>query len=70
MPDVTVATIHVKAGDPGGLGLAKAAIDRVATINSPRARQRLLPLANALNARPNKEARELARIARQAATMA
>jgi hypothetical protein len=62
------ATIHVQAGEPRGLGMAKSAIDAVALLHSQRARERLVPLAAALGSRPGSDHRELARIARQIAT--
>lgn len=61
------ATIHVRAGEPRGLAMAKTAIDTVARQRSVRARERLAPLADALEARPGSDARELARTARQVA---
>jgi len=63
------ATIYVQAGEPRGLGMAKSAIDSVAPLHSVRARERLIPLAEALEARPGSDHRELARIARQVAAM-
>ncbi|MDQ3760573.1 MAG: hypothetical protein M3460_02390 [Actinomycetota bacterium] len=65
---VLLATIHVRASEPGGLGLAHGAIAGVAKLSSIRARQRLEPLLAALEARPRSNARELARMARQVAT--
>lgn len=70
MASVTLATIHVKAGEPDGIPLAKTAIDRVATLRSPRFRQRLTLLVAALEARPGSDAEELARQARQVAASA
>ncbi|MDQ4032176.1 MAG: helix-turn-helix transcriptional regulator [Actinomycetota bacterium] len=67
LADITFATIHVKAGEPDGLRLAKGAIDGAALLRSVRARERWLePLAAALEARRGSDARELARRARQA----
>jgi transcriptional regulator with XRE-family HTH domain/tetratricopeptide (TPR) repeat protein len=65
---VVLATIHVRAGEPDGLELAHDAITGVMKLSSLRARQRLNPLATALEARPGTDARELARTARQVAT--
>jgi hypothetical protein len=68
LANTTLATIHVKAGEPDGARLAKEAIDGVAVLRSVRARQRWLePLATALEARPGDDYRELARMARQVA---
>jgi hypothetical protein len=68
LADITLATIHVRAGEPDGLRLAKAAIDGAALLRSIRARERwLAPLADALEARSGADARELARMARQVA---
>jgi len=61
------ATIHIQAGEPRGLGMAKSAIDAAAPLHSARARERLMPLAEALEARPSSDHRELARMARQVA---
>ena len=69
LADITLATIHVQAGEPDGARLAKTAIDGVGLLQSLRARQHWLePLATALEARPGSDYRELARIARQVAT--
>ena len=65
---ITLATIHVRAGEPRGLVMAKSAIDAVALLRSGRARDRLVPLAAALEARPGSDYRELARMTRQVAT--
>ncbi|MFN2494296.1 MAG: hypothetical protein ABR608_00065 [Pseudonocardiaceae bacterium] len=60
------ATIHVTAGERQGLQLAHNAITDTARL-SVLARKQLLPLAEALEARPSTDARDLARMARQAA---
>jgi len=65
---ITLATIHVRAGEPRGLVMAKSAIDAVALLRSGRARDRLVPLAAALEARLGSDYRELARMTRQVAT--
>ncbi|MBV9141693.1 MAG: hypothetical protein JO115_12375 [Pseudonocardiales bacterium] len=65
---ILLATIHVRAGEPDGLKLAHNAITSVTKISSFRARQRLIPLAAALDARPSTDARELARAARYLTT--
>ncbi|MDQ4031121.1 MAG: hypothetical protein M3332_02155, partial [Actinomycetota bacterium] len=70
LADITLAAIHVRAGEPDGLRLAKGAIDGAALLRSVRARKRwLAPLADALDARTGGDARELARMARQVATV-
>jgi hypothetical protein len=65
---VTLAIIHVQAGEPSGLALAQKAVDGVALLRSVRARERLGPLVDALDARPGADARELASMARRAAS--
>ncbi|MGH3869215.1 MAG: helix-turn-helix domain-containing protein [Pseudonocardiaceae bacterium] len=61
-----LAEVHVRAGEPQGLILARHAIAEVSTLQSVVARRaRLIPLATALEARPGTDTRELARIARQ-----
>ncbi|MGQ0775489.1 MAG: hypothetical protein ACT4NY_13880 [Pseudonocardiales bacterium] len=70
--ELTVAELHVRTGDPRGLALARQAIGVVSTLHSVAIRrERLLPLAAALQAHPSSEAHELARTARHiAATQA
>jgi len=66
---ITLATIHVRAGEPDALRLANEAITGVAQLRSQRARDRLAPLAAALGSRsgrPGSDYRELARMARMA----
>jgi len=65
---IVLATIHVRAGEPHGLQLAHHAVTAVTRISSMHARQRLEPLAAALEARPGSDYRELARMARQVAS--
>ena len=68
LADITLATIHVRAGEPDGLALAKKAIDGVALLRSVRARVRWLePLVAALESRPGGDYQQLARMARQVA---
>lgn len=67
LPSITLAAIHVQAGEPRGLILARSAINAVAPLHSVRARKRLEPLATALEARPSSDAKELALMARQVA---
>jgi hypothetical protein len=63
-----LAHLHVQAGEPRGLTLAKSAIDAVAETRSGVARQIYLPtLTQTLDARPSPAAKDLARMARQLA---
>ena len=64
---IVLATIHVKAGEQRGLQLAHSAITDVTKLTSVRTRRQLVPLVEALEARPGTDARELARMARQMA---
>jgi len=66
---VVLAELHVRTGEPRGLQLAHQAVAIVAQLHSVPTRQRLEPLAAALEARPGSHARELARMARQVATV-
>jgi len=59
---------YVQAGDSCGLLMAKSAIDGVVPLYSVRARERLVPLAAALESRQGRNHRELAWTARQVAT--
>ncbi|MBV9144147.1 MAG: helix-turn-helix transcriptional regulator [Pseudonocardiales bacterium] len=64
-----LAEVHVRAGEPEGLTLAHQAIEEVRTLRSVAVRrERLIPLATALDARPGSDGWELARMARQVAT--
>ena len=65
---VVLATIHVRAGEPRGLQMAHSAISATNKISSVRVRRCLVPLADALDARPNSDNRQLARMARQVAS--
>jgi hypothetical protein len=59
---VTLAALHVTAGESDGPALASAAIDEVGDLQSSRAYRRLGPLADALRLRGNnKDCRDLAR---------
>jgi tetratricopeptide (TPR) repeat protein len=69
LPAITLAELHVTAGEPSGLVLAKSAINSVAPLRSVRARERLLPLADALDTRRGSDYQELARLARRVATV-
>jgi hypothetical protein len=62
-----LATIHVQTGEPDGPHLAHGVITAVTRLSSVSARQRLLPLADALDARRGSDYQELARTARQVA---
>ena len=64
---IVLATIHVRAGEPRGLQLAHSAVTSAGKLTSVRARQRLVPLAEALEARRGSDAEQLARMARQVA---
>ncbi len=66
--ELLLAEVHVRAGEPRGLVLARQAIAAVSSLQSVAVRQeRLVPLATALEAQPGSEAKELARMARQVA---
>jgi transcriptional regulator with XRE-family HTH domain len=67
LPAITLAELHVTTGEPSGLALAKSAINSVAPLRSVRARERLLPLADALDTRRGSDYQQLARTARQVA---
>ncbi|MGB6163677.1 MAG: helix-turn-helix transcriptional regulator [Pseudonocardiaceae bacterium] len=68
MTQLLLAEVHIRAGEPHGLTLARQAIDGVRTLHSIAARrERLIPLATALEARPSTDTRELARKARKVA---
>ncbi len=64
---IVLATIHVRAGEPDGLRLAHSAVTAAAKLTSIRVRQRLEPLATALEARPGSDPQQLARMTRQVA---
>lgn len=66
LPGITLAQIHVQAGERDGLVMADEAIGNVAELRSARAHDRLLPLADALAAR--RDGRELAVVARRVAS--
>jgi hypothetical protein len=66
--ELLLAEVYVRAGESQGLTLAHDAIEKVIALQSVALRrQRLVPLATALEARPGSDARELARTARQVA---
>ena len=66
--ELALAEVHVRAGEPRGLTLARQAIEAVSTLQSVAVRrERLVPLATALEARPGHDAKEIARLARQVA---
>jgi hypothetical protein len=62
---ITLAQLHVQVGDSGGPQLAHQAIADVRELRSMRARERLTPLVQALDARPEPQYRELAAAARR-----
>jgi transcriptional regulator with XRE-family HTH domain len=62
---IVLATIHVRAGEPDGLRLAHGAVTAVTKLSSIRARKRLEPLVAALEARPGRDAQDLARMTRE-----
>jgi len=62
---IVLATIHVRAGEPDGLRLAHGAVIAAARLTSVRVRRRLIPLAEALEARLGSDSQQLARMARQ-----
>ena len=68
MADLVLAELHVQAGEPRGIALARHAIAEVSQLHSVPTRQRLVPLAAELETRPGPDARALARMARQVAT--
>ena len=69
MADLLRAEIHIRSGEPQGLTLAHHAINGVSTLQSVATRrERLIPLAAALEVRPGTDTQELARTARQIAT--
>jgi transcriptional regulator with XRE-family HTH domain len=63
--EITLAQLHVEAGDRAGPDLAHRAITAVRQLNSVRARERLEPLARALAGRPDGGSQELAGYARR-----
>ncbi|MGH3693201.1 MAG: hypothetical protein ACRDRX_04245 [Pseudonocardiaceae bacterium] len=66
--ELVLAEVHVRAGDPRGLVLARQAIEAVSSLQSVAVRrERLVPLATALAARPGSDAQEIARTAHQVA---
>lgn len=65
---ITLAAIHIEAGEPDGLTLAENVIRDVASLRSGRARAKLGGLADLLATRPGGPARELAVHARRVAT--
>ena len=68
--ELMLAEVHVRAGEPRGLVLARQAIEAVSTLQSGAVRrERLVPLTAALEARPGNDAKEIARMAHQVAAM-
>jgi hypothetical protein len=70
LAELFLAEVHVRAGEPRGLTLARHAIDKVSTLQSVAARrQRLVALATALEARPGTDTQQLAQLARKIAAI-
>jgi transcriptional regulator with XRE-family HTH domain len=65
LADITLARLHVQAGEQDGARLTASAISAVVPLRSGIARAGLAPLAAELEARPRADLRELARLARQ-----
>jgi hypothetical protein len=63
--DITLATLHVQAGESSGAPLAHRAIVSVAELSSIRARERLTTLVAALETRPTSGNRDLAVLAQR-----
>jgi hypothetical protein len=63
--DITLATLHVQAGESSGAPLAHRAIASVAELSSIRARERLTTLVAALETRPTSGNRDLAVLAQR-----
>ncbi|MGH3700926.1 MAG: helix-turn-helix domain-containing protein, partial [Pseudonocardiaceae bacterium] len=64
-----LAEVHIRAGQPQGLTLARHAINEANTSHSVALRQeRLIPLATALETQPGTDTQELAQLARKIAT--
>jgi hypothetical protein len=69
LAELLLAEVHIRAGEPQGLTLARHAIEEVRSLSSVAVRrERLLPLVAALESRPGTETRELARTVRRIAT--
>lgn len=64
---VTLAIVHVQAGESDGLDMAYRAVIDVTKLTSANARTWLRSLATALERRPGGEAKQLARMTRQVA---
>ena len=66
--ELMLAEVHVRAGEPRGLALAQRAMNAAGILQSVAVRrERLLPLAAALEARPGNDAKQLAHAARHIA---
>jgi hypothetical protein len=63
--EITMASLYVRAGDSHGTERAYRAINHVRELRSIRARERLEPLAQALETHKDNQSRDLARLARQ-----
>lgn len=63
--EITLAQLHVQAGDSYGPDMAHRAISGVRELHSVRARERLGPLVQVMDARPESQYRDLAALARR-----
>ncbi len=62
---IVLATVYVRAGEPSALPLAHGAITAAGKLGSARICAQLAPLADALAARPGRDAQNLARMAQR-----
>ena len=61
LADITLATVHVQAGECDGAVLSDRVITAVTGLRSARAQDRLEPLQHALAARRDRTCQDLAR---------
>ncbi|MDQ3763099.1 MAG: helix-turn-helix transcriptional regulator [Actinomycetota bacterium] len=66
---ITLAQLHVQAGDSRGNDMAYQVLKDVRELRSVRARERLRPMIDTLEARPESESRQLAGMARRVASI-
>ncbi|MGH3872742.1 MAG: helix-turn-helix domain-containing protein [Pseudonocardiaceae bacterium] len=66
---ITLAQLHVQAGDSRGNAMAYQVISDVGELRSVRARERLRPMIETLEARPESESRQLAGWARRVSSV-
>ncbi|MBV9143222.1 MAG: hypothetical protein JO115_20290 [Pseudonocardiales bacterium] len=70
LAELRLAEVHIRAGEPQGLTLAHHALEEVRGLHSVATRrERLIPLAAALDTRPGTDAQDLVRTARRIATI-